>query len=404
VRDACLGIKPKDFDVATSARPEEVKKVFRNSRIIGRRFKLAHVFFGPKIIETATFRAPPSADEDDPLITRDNEYGSIEDDARRRDFTINALFFDVQAGDILDFVDGLSDLDARMIRTIGEPAVRFQEDPVRMIRAVKFAARLDFEIENDTRDALLETAPDVAKCSRARLLEELYKLLRSGASARAMDMMVGSQLLGHMWPEYVGLFGPKGILRAEECETSEDPETVPSRLLWEYLRRLDDYVRDTGHIPSNGVLQALLFAPLLGDALVDAPRAELDRKIDALMTPPGAALGVARKDRELARQVCMAYRRMLTPGRGRSLVNRQYFHDALLFLGFTVQAQYDEGGALAHWQKLAARRPKGGGGGGGGGESEDDRGSTGRRRRRRGGRRRGGGKGGNGSGRSAAKE
>jgi poly(A) polymerase len=129
VRDLYLKRRPKDFDVATSATPEALRRTFRNCRIIGRRFKLAHVFFGPKVIETSTFRTTPMAAEDDPLITHDNEWGTVEDDARRRDFTINGLFYDLDADAIVDFVDGLSDLDRGVIRTIGDPLLRFQEDP-----------------------------------------------------------------------------------------------------------------------------------------------------------------------------------------------------------------------------------------------------------------------------------
>ena len=199
VRDLYVGRTPKDFDVATSATPEEIRKLFRNSRIIGRRFRLAHVFFGSKVIETSTFRSKPrdDGDPDDPLITQDNEWGSVEDDARRRDFTINALFYDVETERVVDFVDGLADLDGGIVRTIGEPELRFREDPVRMIRAVKFAARLDFEFEDATWQALVEVAPDVVKCSRARLLEEIYKLMRSGASRRCFELLLEGGLLEH---------------------------------------------------------------------------------------------------------------------------------------------------------------------------------------------------------------
>src|SRR5689334_22685160 len=169
VRDLYLKRRPKDFDVATSATPETIRKAFRNCRIIGRRFKLAHVFFGPKIIETSTFRTTPITAEDDPLITHDNEWGSVEDDARRRDFTINGLFYDTDADAIVDFVDGLADLERGVIRTIGDPLLRFQEDPVRMLRAIKFAARLDFTIEEATWRALLDTVGHIGKCSRARV-------------------------------------------------------------------------------------------------------------------------------------------------------------------------------------------------------------------------------------------
>jgi poly(A) polymerase len=400
VRDLYLNRKPKDFDVATSARPEQIRRVFRNSRIIGRRFKLAHVFFGSKIIETSTFRSVPSDDPsdgdteaDDLLITHDNEWGNIEQDARRRDFTINGLFYDIEHEEIVDFVDGVADLDRGVIRTIGDPEVRFREDPVRMIRAVKFAARLDFTIEAETWAALLACAPDIARCSRARLVEELYKLLRGGAAKRAFELMLEADLFQHIWPAYMELYDDddRGLHRPVRGE----PSNLPSSLFWRYLGALDDYVVETGHIPSNGVIQSILFAPLLDRLLLGANRADLDVRIDDLMTPPCASLGVARRDRELARQIFMSHRRMIQPSRKRgnkvSLVQRQYFHDALLFLGFSVEARDLDGTALEQWRQLAV-----GGGPGSSGPGDDesggggDGGAGGQRKRKRSRRSRGG--------------
>lgn len=388
VRDLYLGIKPKDFDVATSATPEQIRKIFRNSRIIGRRFRLVHVFFGSKVIETSTFRAAPpeQVEGEDLMIRRDNEWGSIEEDARRRDFTVNGLFYDIQVGEIVDFVDGLHDLDARLIRSIGDPVVRFAEDPVRMIRAVKFAARLDFEIEDSAWAALLEVAPDLAKCSRARLLEEMYKLLRSGAAKRSFELMLETGIFDAVWEEYLSLYKRDGGLGRDlgahnttvaapselaGAVTALDDGSSPKNgkdeskqrrndsvaLFWRYLGALDDYVQAVGHAPANGVLQAVLFAPLLADEIQNAPRGGLDHKLEELMVNPCAALGVARRDRELARQIMMAHRRMVAPGRRGakvSMAQRQYFHDALVFLGLSVEARDDDGGALAHWQRLAS--------------------------------------------------
>ncbi|NVB36305.1 polynucleotide adenylyltransferase PcnB [Pseudenhygromyxa sp. WMMC2535] len=408
VRDLYLNRKPKDFDVATSARPEQIRRVFRNSRIIGRRFKLAHVFFGSKIIETSTFRANPNEDDepssdDDLLITHDNEWGSVEEDARRRDFTINALFYDLDRGAIVDFVDGVADLERGVIRTIGEPEVRYREDPVRMIRAIKFAARLDFTIEHESWTALLECASDIARCSRARLVEEIYKLLRGGSARRAFELMIEAKLFQHIWPDYVKLYEPHGGLRRPGAGA---PSEGPVALLWRYLQALDDYVIETGQTPSNPVIQAVLFAPLLDAQLREASRADLDAEIEELMTPPCAALGVARRDRELSRQIFMAHRRMVQPSRRRgrksSLVQRQYFHDALLFLGFTVEVRgHDGGNALEHWEALAALQAQsakaGGSQGGSGSGSSSGSGSGGsgsgakrKRSNRRRGRRRGG--------------
>ncbi|MBZ5709689.1 polynucleotide adenylyltransferase PcnB [Nannocystis pusilla] len=357
VRDLFLKRRPKDFDVATSATPETIRKAFRNCRIIGRRFKLAHVFFGPKIIETSTFRTTPITAEDDPLITHDNEWGTVEDDARRRDFTINGLFYDTDADAIVDFVEGLADLERGVIRTIGDPLLRFQEDPVRMLRAVKFAARLDFTIEEATWRALLDTVGHIGKCSRARVLEEIYKLLRGGAARRSFELLLESRLMTELMPSYVDLYrklSPGGL----SGPASKTRPGEPSRVMWNLLEALDEYTSATSQVASNGVLLAVLFAPLLDEQWMTASRQGLDRLIDDLMGPVCVSLGVARRDRELARQILMAHRRMvesLTRKKRRpSLVQRQYFHDALVFLGLTVKARGGDGSELGHWQRLAA--------------------------------------------------
>jgi poly(A) polymerase len=362
VRDLYLKRRPKDFDVATSATPEAIRRTFRNCRIIGRRFKLAHVFFGPKVIETSTFRTTPIAAEDDPLITHDNEWGTVEDDARRRDFTINGLFYDLDADAIVDFVDGLSDLDRGVIRTIGDPLLRFQEDPVRMIRAIKFAARLDFTVETDTWTALLATVQDISKCSRARVLEEIYKLMRGGAARRSFELMLESpapaapdaQLPRAVRPGR----RPPGALALARPQPGRRAALGPARAL-------DEYTGATHQIADNGVLLAVLFAPMIDDQWMAASRQGLDQRIDDLMLPICSALGIARRDRELARQILMAHRRMVEAvtrkKRRPSLVQRQYFHDALVFLGLSVKARGGDGSELLHWQRLAAaprqRRP-----------------------------------------------
>src|SRR6267142_3384815 len=181
VRDLLLGRRPKDFDIGTSAHPYQVKKLFRNCWIIGRRFRLAHVKFGQKIIEVATFRrqvaageevvadgvpAPdPTTPEGEQLIHRDNTFGTPEEDAFRRDFTINALFYDIATFSVIDYVDGLADLRAGVVRSIGDPDVRLREDPVRMIRAVALAARLDFAVDAPVRDAIRLHRHEISKSS-----------------------------------------------------------------------------------------------------------------------------------------------------------------------------------------------------------------------------------------------
>src|SRR5215831_10900758 len=208
VRDLLLGRRPKDFDVATSGTPNEIKDLFRNCRIIGRRFRLAHIFFGQKIIETSTFRTNPregvSEEEfasEELLIRRDNVFGTAEEDARRRDFTINGLFYDLQTDQVIDYVAGQPDLEQRLVRTIGDPEIRFREDPVRILRAIKFAARLDFTIEPLTYQAILAHRGEIPKCAPPRILEELYRLLRGGAARRSVELLRETGVLRVLVPE-----------------------------------------------------------------------------------------------------------------------------------------------------------------------------------------------------------
>lgn len=187
VRDILAKKKPKDFDISTSARPEEVKKVFRrNCLLIGRRFRLAHVRFGKKVIEVATFR---SGDNDSDLIVQDNVYGSPGEDAQRRDFTINGLFYDPIESCIIDYVGGWSDIHKKVLRSIGDPAIRFRQDPVRMIRLIKFKARFGFEIDETAFHAMIECREEIFKSAPARLLEEFLRMLESGSSYEFIRLM-----------------------------------------------------------------------------------------------------------------------------------------------------------------------------------------------------------------------
>ena len=234
VRDLLVGKTPKDFDVATSATPNEIKATFRNSRIIGRRFRLAHVFFDQKIIETATFRANPrEEDEHDLLIRRDNVFGTESEDAKRRDFTINGLFYDVEREEVIDHVSGLADLEAKLVRTIGDPDIRFQEDPVRMLRAIKFAARLDFGFEPATWKALLRWRSEISKCAPPRLLEEMHRLLRGGAARRSFELMVETGVLAVLSPYLAGLLEGPGAPLATPALTDSVPRSTIARIEYE---------------------------------------------------------------------------------------------------------------------------------------------------------------------------
>lgn len=198
VRDLLLNQRPKDFDVSTSAEPEEIRALFRNALLIGRRFRLAHIRFGKKVIEVATFRAgdPESAD----LIVRDNVWGTEEEDVLRRDFTINGLFYDPQNQVVIDYVGGFCDIEKRMLRSIGLPEVRFMQDPVRMIRLLKFCARFDLKIDKATHEALLHCRHHILHSSSVRILEELLRMLESGASAPFFKLLYQYGLLKKLIP------------------------------------------------------------------------------------------------------------------------------------------------------------------------------------------------------------
>jgi poly(A) polymerase len=233
VRDLLLGREPKDFDVATAAHPNEVKAVFRNCRLIGRRFRLAHVYFpGGKIIETATFRANP-LDEledlpEDLLVERDNVFGNVEDDARRRDLTINGLFYDPLAGKVLDFVDGRPDLEKRLIRTIGDPQIRFREDPVRIIRAIKFATRLGFDFETDTWQAMKDHTSELLRCAAPRLQEEMLRLLGSGHAKKAYELCRDVGLLEVLMPELLSGLNDERAHFTPAPPPAPEPEAPPA--------------------------------------------------------------------------------------------------------------------------------------------------------------------------------
>lgn len=423
VRDLLVGRRPKDFDVATSATPNEVKALFRNCRIIGRRFRLAHVFFGPKIIETSTFRANPRDDEDpdapDLLIRRDNVFGTEEEDAVRRDFTINGLFYDVEKEAVIDHVHGLADLDAGLVRTIGDPDVRFREDPVRMLRAIKFAARLDFTIEPATYAALLRHREEIRKCAAPRVIEEVYRLMRGGAARRSMELLAETGLLEILSTHLAALYeGPvttdepaddDGV--GDELDDEElawhrvwaddrpsrlrrvplrlsflaDPAELLRRraLAWSTLDRFDRLVQ-SGRELSNALAVCAVIGPFLADTITGPGTrpGDANSAILELGQPIVDQLRIARRDAERMRYILFALRKVMAARARNQPVDvsggRESFEDAVLLAELlTAGSGLDLAGAA-------------GGGGADDGEPDDDSSDEPRkrRRRRRGGRRR----------------
>ncbi len=253
VRDLLLGGRPKDFDVATSARPDDVRALFRNCRIIGRRFRLAHVLFGGgKVVEVATFRRNPGETDldEDLLIRSDNVFGEAHEDALRRDFTINALFYDLDRRQVLDWCGGMPDIQRRAIRTIGEPSVRFREDPVRILRAIKFAARLDLGIDPNVYDAMVSSRLELARAARPRLFEEILRLMRAGGAHRSMWLM---------WE-----VGAMAVLMPEISSFLDDDEATEEGSL-RFFRKMDAIDRktlDEGVLDDVVLMTALFYEPL----------------------------------------------------------------------------------------------------------------------------------------------
>lgn len=311
VRDLLLGRRPKDFDVATSAHPRQVKRLFRNGRIIGRRFKLVHISYGGHIVETATFRREPTQrdDDEDLLIVEDNEFGSASEDARRRDFTINGLFLDPARGRILDYVGGLPDLDRRVLRTIGDPHVRMAEDPVRILRAVKFATRLGFRIDDETWNAILAVAPELGRSARPRVLEEILRLLRSGTALGAFRMLRRAGALEVILPEVHEYLG--------EADDPDPAARDRADAYWRLLEALDADVHQGGDV-TTAVAIAVMFLRIVEREIPAGERPaaespEIGGLAAELLEPFAARSRLSRRDAARAVRIISQQRRFTQP-------------------------------------------------------------------------------------------
>jgi len=323
VRDLMVGRKPKDFDVATDAHPRAIKRLFKNGRIIGRRFRLVHIHYGQHIVETATFRADPFGREtpeeegeareerdepDDLLIREDNEYGTAEQDARRRDFTVNALFLDPLTHVIHDYVGGLEDLQAGLLRTIGDPPVRLAEDPVRILRAVKFATRLGFRIDEPTWNAMCALAPSLSRSAPPRVLEEILRLMRSGTALGAMRMLRACGALRVILPMVDAYLGSK-----DEAADQERADTF-----WRLMEALDADVH-SGFVPSTPVCLALLALRVIEReadprtrTLRGAPP-ELGLVASEVLDPLAFSARISRRDSGRAKRLILHQKRFTQP-------------------------------------------------------------------------------------------
>ncbi len=362
VRDLLLGLRPKDFDVATNARPQEIRRLFRNSRTIGRRFRLVHVFFRGEIVEVATFRASPEPPEgpDDweesieeaeeeaaepPLPSSRPEvvYGTPAEDARRRDFTVNALFYNIADFTIIDYVGGIRDLEAGVIRTIGDPEQRFEEDPVRMMRALEYKVRLGFEVERRTTDAISRQYNLIAEASPPRLTYELLETLRSGAAAGIIEAWRKAGLVAHAFPD-LPVHAPDVIRVLEIVDrgiASGRAFATPTLLGGFFLPRFFDLVSTTSS----------------GDGRID--NVALLDKLRELVAPAGASMHLPNQTLHLIQQGLFTLTKMRkVPERGRQvlkLARQDYFPVAWELHGLAAALHLVSAETREGWMRAVQR-------------------------------------------------
>ena len=355
VRDLLLDRYPKDFDVATDATPEQIRKIFRNCRLIGRRFRLAHILFRGEVIETATFRAPVPSDEgehpentfrtgEDGQVMRDNVFGTPKQDALRRDFTINALFYNIADFSIIDYAGGLEDLEKKIIRVIGDPDTRFTEDPVRMVRAARFAGTLGFEIEKEAYESICRNKDKLALAAPSRMYEEVQKLFFCGYAKNVFQWLEKTDLLHPMFHDFSHWI--------DEDKTRHD---------WvvQTLEQMDRWRK-----ANLRVHPALLFALLFGEyhevlaqQLIDAGASPHDAARDAVHRHLQGMCTNVRVPKQVIYQVSDIMTNQLrfqqTKGnRPKRFLQHKGFLDAFLYFKVSSKAHGRNQELLAYWADL----------------------------------------------------
>jgi poly(A) polymerase len=368
VRDLLLGRTPKDFDIATNATPGQIKRLFRNCRLIGRRFRLAHLHFDNEILEVSTFRRagvpednvivedqdrprrfPRHIQNEEGMILVDNVFGTPEEDALRRDFTINALAYNIADFSVIDFSTGLTDLKERLIRLIGDPRIRFTEDPVRMLRAVRFAAVLDFDIEPEAWEALCELAPTISRASPARLFEEMQKIFLMGSSRPAFFLLEKSGLLSALFPGFM-----RWIYKSSRH----------SALLAANLQIIDQAYR-SGPAPTPTIFFAAFFGPMIEEAALgrhlqgipyhqalDETCAIVMKEVSQTVSIPNKVVGRLRAI--LALQPSL---HKMPPRRPAATAGKQEFAEALAYLRLSAVTVKDYVSVVDWWDNFLLSGP-----------------------------------------------
>lgn len=358
VRDLMMGRKPKDFDVGTNAKPNEIRRLFSNSRIIGRRFRLVHVFYHDGgVVEVSTFRRDPDPEEQrgepgELLITSDNAYGTPRQDAFRRDFTINALFYSIADFSVIDHVGGIEDLERKLVRAIGDPGVRFQEDPVRMLRACEFAGRLGIGIETRTQEAIHLHRKELEKASPARVTEEIVQLLKCGRAGGAMQWMLELGLLEVLLPEAYAMLtaGARGL--------GDFGQILPV---------IDRMVAEERPLSDTALLAAILLPKIMLRRMdIEAEKGPMTRPAIELMIQEEVApffqrLTLSNLRSQQVVHALAGFQRLCEPRWSNPervrFSRKPYFDDALLLFEILVLATGEGQEALEVWRAAARRRP-----------------------------------------------
>ncbi|MFB5649933.1 polynucleotide adenylyltransferase PcnB [Leptospira wolffii] len=359
VRDLLLGRKPKDFDVVTNATPNQIKKIFNNCRIIGRRFKIVHILFKGKVIEVSTFRSLPEhrfgkpVEDQDYLIKRDNKFGTPQEDAARRDFTINALYYDIRNDSIVDYVGGFEDITGRQLRVIGNPEISFREDPVRMLRAVKFAVLLGLKIDKGTSKSIKKNVSELEKASTSRMLEEYNKIFRTWRTSLIFNGMAQNYLLEVLFKE------------AFEKERKKNPNFGEDFLETRIGKRLviaDKLLSEREELTPQ-IFYALIFTDLVQDA-ISKKGGHLVASLKTSLEPIFQRLGTPKKDKERLIKVFASQDRFYRTEDDKASQNnffrkKDFFYDAFYVFKINAIAENNDQALQSafFWEISLRKRP-----------------------------------------------
>ena len=361
VRDILLGKKPKDFDIATSATPNQIKNIFNNCRIIGKRFKIVHVMFKGKIIEVSTFRSLPDhrlgkqADDKDYLLRRDNNYGTAKEDAARRDFTINSLYYDPRNDSIIDFVGGFEDIKNKILKVIGDPDVSFKEDPVRMLRAVKFQTLHGLTLDKETKLGIKKNRLELEKASSSRMLEEYNKIFRTWHTSEIFQGLAENFLLDVLFKEALDVSKKNPSWQKEFLESNIGKRLVIADRMLQEREEL-----------TSVIFFALIFCDLVTETLEkDKNKQNMIHSIKTALDPICARMEIPKKDKERLIKIFASQKRFFkteehNPTHNEVFRKKDFFYEAFMVYKINALADKQEEAIQSafFWEISTRNRPK----------------------------------------------